>query len=67
MMMVRTPRYWEQVRDEMADIFEAHAPIAQLGSDRSFTKTWEAVRKEAIEKLYVNGVFHDIGQWKGDA
>jgi hypothetical protein len=50
----RAPAYWEQLRNEMVDILEVmveaqHEPI------------WEEVRQEAIARLYVRGIFQEIG------
>jgi hypothetical protein len=59
MMMVRTPRYWEQVRDEMArlitDLIDDDNP-----EDVDGLIEWNEVRKEAIMRLYIRGIFQEI-------
>jgi hypothetical protein len=50
MNIFRAPAYWEQLRNEMVGILEVMVS-AQT------EPVWEDVRKEAIERLYVKGVF----------
>lgn len=47
-------RYWEQVRDEMADILDEDV------ARRCEAKSFEVARQEAVERLYVRGIFQEL-------
>jgi hypothetical protein len=61
MTTTREIKYWEILRNMICDIIDerrwCHIPVL----------SWEAVRKEAVERLYVRGIFQDIGLSTGDA
>lgn len=54
-MTARTPKYWEQIRDEMVSIMD------ELFWDTTVEViSFPETRKAAIERLYVRGIYQEI-------